>query len=134
MLQIEQKIIDILKADATLVAIVPAANMFVGPSDVIQEKQAELFMPQINIQMVSEVVRTVPSGARDSVYQLDIWSRVSQLQLEQIYERILTLLNYDSGDKNTAHLYWERLDSAVDLYESDRRIWHRACSFRCWSD
>lgn len=133
MLEIFQKIITVLTADATLTAIVPAANIFTGAADVTVEKQTELLSPAIVLSQVSEAVRSVPLNARDTQIQLDIYSRNSQLEVENIYERILTLLNYISSDQSTAHIFWQRLGGAVDMFESDRRIWHRACTFVVWS-
>src|SRR3972149_7022772 len=120
------KIVDVLKNDATLTAIVPSTQIFVGPVDVVTEVQAELLLPQINIHQVSESSRSVPLNVRDTIIQLDIWSRNSQLEVEDIYERIITLLNYLSVDQGVNHIFWEKLSGATDLYESDRRIWHRA--------
>jgi hypothetical protein len=131
MQEIIQKIIAILIGDATLTAIVPAKNILVGPVDITVEK--DLLDPQINVHVVSESLRTVPSNVRDTMIQLDIWSRNSQLEVSTIYERILTLLDYQSGDQGAGHLFWERVGSAVDLYESDRRVFHRACTFQVWS-
>jgi len=133
MLEIFQKIIGILVADSTLTAMVPVGNIFVGAADVVVEKQADLLSPSIILTQTSEAVRTVPLGVRDTVVQLDIWSRNSQLELETIYERVLTLLDFQSGSKNSAHVFWERLGGAVDLFETDRRIFHRSCTFIIWS-
>lgn len=133
MLEIFQKIISTLIGDSTLTAIVPTENIFTGAADIIQEKQATLLSPAIILSQVGESVRTVPLNVRDTQIQLDIWSRNSQLEVETIYERVMTLLNYLSGDQSTAHIFWQRLGGAVDLFESDRRIWHRSCTFVCWS-
>jgi hypothetical protein len=133
MLEIFTKILGILTADATLTAIVPAANMFTGSVDVTMEKQNELLYPSIVLSQVSEIFRSIPMNARDTQIQLDIWSRNSQLEVETIYERILVLLNYVSGDQSTAHIFWQRLGGAVDQFETDRRVWHRACTFQVWS-
>ncbi len=133
MLEIITQIVNTLKGDATLTAIIPATNIMVGPIDVTVEKESELLMPQINIHMVSESSRSVPPNTRDTQIQIDIWSRDSQLEVVNAYERIMALLTYFSADQSTAHIFWERLGSAVDQYESDRRIFHRACTFQVWS-
>lgn len=133
MLEIFQKIIAVLNTDPTLTAIVPADHMFTGPVDVTMEKQSELNYPSIVLSLVSESYRSVPTNTRDSQIQLDIWSRNSQMELENIYERIMTLLNYLITDQATAHIFWQRLGGAVDQFESDRRIWHRACTFTVWT-
>lgn len=133
MLEIFQKIIATLTSDATLTAIVPANNIFVGPVDIAFEDQADLLYPSIVLSQIAEVVRTVPLNARDTQVQLDIYSRTSQLELEQIYEQVLSDLNYLSGNQNTAHIFWQRLGGAVDVFETDRRFWRRTCTFMVWS-
>lgn len=133
MLEIFQKIIGILTTDSTLTAIVPVDHIFTGGVDIAFERQDELLYPSILLSQIGEVVRTVPMYARDTQIQLDIFSRNSQLELEQIYEAVLAALNYDSGNQGSAHVFWQRLGGAVDLFETDRRIWHRACTFQVWS-
>jgi hypothetical protein len=133
MLEIFQNIIATLIGDSTLTAIVPTANILTGAADILQEKQATLLSPAIILSQVSEAVRTVPLNARDTQVQLDIWSRNSQLEVETIYERVLVLLDYLHGDESTAHIFWQRLGGAIDQFETDRRIWHRSCTFVIWS-
>ena len=122
-----------MQGDATLTAIVPVANISAGPVDIVTETQANLRMPAINIHMNSELSRSVPLNTRDSVVQIDIWSINNQLELETIYERVITLLNYQSANQGSAHIFWQRLGGGVDLYESDRGIWHKAVSYNAWA-
>jgi hypothetical protein len=133
MLEIFQKLVGILTTDTTLNAIVPATSIFTGPVDQTMEAQTELLYPSIVLSQVSEVSRSVPSNTRDTQVQVDIWSRNSQMEIENIYERIIEILNYQSGDESTAHIFWQRLNGATDQFESDRRIWHRSSSFLVWS-
>ncbi len=133
MLEIFQNFVAILSNDTTLNAIVPAANILTGPVDITMEKQSELLYPQINLWQVSEMQRSNPLETRDTQVQLDIWSRNNQMEIEMIYERVITLLSYETVDQNTAHIFWTRLDGGVDHYEASRRIWHRAITFRVWS-
>lgn len=133
MLEILQNLISVLTNDATLNVIVPTANIFVGPVDVVTETQAGLLEPQINIHVISEVSRSIPSNTRDTLIQIDIWSRNNQLEIETIYERIITLLNYTSPTQGGAKIFWERLGGAIDQYETDRRIFHRAVTYNFWA-
>lgn len=132
MLQIFEKVIALLTGSSAVTTIV-GNNIFTGPVDITMEKQSSLLYPQILLSLVSEAVRTVPQNARDTTVQLDIFSRNSQMEIENIYEAVLTALNYQSGDENTAHIFWQRLGGAVDLFESDRRMWHRSCTFTVWA-
>lgn len=133
MLNTEIYLINLLTTTTAVTNIVPAANISIGPFDSVIEKQGELRMPMINIHQVSESVRTVPLGARDSQYQLDIWSRESQLEVEQIYEAVLTAMNFIDYNQGDSHTFWERLSGATDIYESEMRVWHRSCTFMVWA-
>lgn len=132
MLNLLEYIISILTTDSTLNAIVPVSQIFTGPVDIDTEKQSQLLFPQINVHVVSEVSRTVPRNVRDTMIQIDIWSRNNFLETVSIYERIITLLNYNVADKNTGHIFWQRVGGAVDQYETDRRIFHRSVTYQCW--
>jgi hypothetical protein len=132
MLELIQYIVNALVTDSTLTAIVPAKQIFTGPVDVATEKQADLLLPQINVHVISEATRTNPKNVRDTMVQIDIWSRNSVLETINIYEEILNVLNYVIADKSTAHIFWQRSGSAVDQYESDRRIFHRSMTLQCW--
>ncbi len=133
MLEILQSVVSVLIGDTNLTNLVPAANIMVGPVDIVTETQAGLLQPQVNIHVVSEVSRSVPLNTRDTLVQVDIWSRNSQLEVENIYERIIQLLNYTSPTSGSAKIFWERLGGAVDQYESDRRIWHKSVTYNIWA-
>jgi hypothetical protein len=130
MLTILEYIVNLLKTDATIIGFVSDR---IYPTGVDITPENGLF-PLITFSTVSEITRTVPVSARDSIYQIDIWSILSQYEVEQITERILTLLNrsqFHTGYGSTV-LRWQRQDGANDIFESDRRIWHKALRFRAW--
>lgn len=133
MLEILQNIIATLLADATILTMVPSGNILVGPVDMLSQKQDSLIMPSIILSVVAESQRPVPQYARDSQIQMDIWTRESQLVVENIYERVIAVLNYLTYDENTAHICWQILGGARDDFETDRRVWHRAMTFQVWS-
>jgi hypothetical protein len=134
MLELLENLVSILTNDATLNAIVPVSNVFTGPVDFITESQAMLLFPQIQLSVVSEITRSVPTNTRDTLVQISIFSRNSQLEVLNIYERILSLLEYSNTTIDaTAVIFWQKVSSATDLYESDRRIWHRAVTVQAWS-
>ena len=133
MLEILQSLISVLTGDATLTALVPASNIMTGPVDIVTETQSGLLQPQVNIHIISEVSRSVPLTTRDTLVQIDVWSRTSMEEVENIYERIISLLNYTSPTSGSAKIFWERLGGVVDQYESDRRIWHRSVTYNLWS-
>ncbi len=133
MQQLIENLVQLLVSDINLNALVPPSQIFVGPVDIATEKQAQLLLPQINIHTIAESFRTVPRNTRDSQFQIDIWSRNSQLEVVQIYELIVGLLTYNEGNQGTAHIFWEKPTACVDFYESDRRIFHRAVTLTAWS-
>lgn len=132
MLEILEKIVSVLTSMSAVTNIV-GTNIFVGPVDIPMEKQVDLLYPQISMFVVSEVQRSNPLGTRDTHIQIDLWSRNSQLEIETLYEAVIAALSYQISDQSPAHIFWQRLGGATDLYESDRRIWHRAVTYVCWS-
>ena len=135
MLEILQNFIQLLINDSVLTAIVPKQNIFVGALDSLQQKQVDLLSQAIIITTVSEAVRTVPMGVRDTQVQLDIMSRTSQLELEQIYEEVLNVLNFAFGSMSgNSYTFWQRLGNAVDMNESDRHLNRRVLTFTIWSE
>lgn len=143
MLDISQNIISILVNDTTLWTlmnpnattppVLPNKSIFTGPTDIVREQQATLGYPTINVFAVSESFRTVPQGARDSRIQVDLWSRNSESQVQQIYERVEALINFTNGNFNSTHIWWERSGGMRSSYEGDVRLWHWACDFIVWS-
>ena len=130
MLKILEFIVTTLKNDTTLKGYVDG-RIFPTGVDIIPEKT---LFPLITFFTLSEVTRTVPKNVREGVYQIDVWSILSQLELENISERILTLLNYEqfrTGYGNKV-LRWTREDASNDMYERHRRIWHKSLRFRTW--
>jgi hypothetical protein len=126
-------ILSILTTNTQLNAIVPVAQVFTGPVDVVELTQSGLNMPMIILTAVSEAQVTVPQGSRDTEIQIDIWSRNSMLECVNIYEQIVTLLSYQSANQTTAYIFWNRLGGATDIISEDRRMFHRAATFRFWS-
>jgi hypothetical protein len=133
MQEIFEWIISIITNDSTLNAIVPPTQIFTGDVDIVEQTQDGLLYPMIVLKLISESQRTVPQGARDSDIELSIWSRNSMLECVQIYDRLVDLLSFQIANEGSAHIFWERLGSATDVESEDRRIWHRAATFRFWS-
>ncbi len=137
MLDVLEKEIALITSDSTLATFMntstPNRKIFTGPVDIVKEMQGTLGFPLMNLIAISESFRTIPQGARDSRIQIDIWSRNSELEVQNIYERIQTLLNFQSGDINTSHVFWQRSSGMSSDYETDVRLWHWSCDFVVWS-
>jgi hypothetical protein len=141
MLNINQNLVNQLKNDSTLATLmgvtVPNLRIFSGAVDIVKQLQNELGFPMIEMHTISESVRTVPLNTKDTMVQLDIWSRVSELQVQQIYERVMTLLNFQqtitTGNVNGTTIEWQRSDGAVEEYSSDIRLWKVSLTLKVWS-
>ena len=131
MTEILYEIIALLKADGSLG--VKSESILTGAVDLVQESQASLMYPYILLSVVSESQRSNPLNTRDTHVQVDIWSRTSQLEVQSIYERVVADLKYLTENNGSAHIFWSRIEGAVDHFESDRRIWHRAVTVAFWS-
>ena len=131
MLTIIQEIISTLLADTIIQGFV-SDRIFPEGIDIVPE--TTLF-PLITIHNISERTLTNPKNEREITVQISIWSRKNQLEVEQISEAVLSLLNYQQFHTGygTTIKRWQREDSGVDIFESDRRIWQKAISFRIWA-
>ena len=130
MLNVLEYIVSVLKNDSQIQGYV-GDRIFPTGVDITPEKS---LFPIITFHTVTETTRSAPKGARDSVYQIDVFSILSQFEIENIAERILTLLNFTKFNTGygTIVLRWQRQDAGVDMYESDRRIWHKSLRLRSW--
>lgn len=137
MKDILERFIEVLIADSTLATLMgtttPNDFIFVGPVDIQVEQQTDLQVPQINMRVISEVFNTVPEGTKETRVQVDVWSRKNEIQVAEMYERILVLLNYKIDNKDDTHIFWQRQSGMSELYESDVRLWHYAVDFMVWS-
>lgn len=129
MKQIVKYVISTLASDPTIQTYVGTR---VSPQGVDISPEV---LPCITVFQLDEQSKTVPFREREGLIQIDIWGNISQLQIENISERVLDLLNfaqYQSG-YSTSLLRWGREESSIDLFETDRRIWHRAIRWRWWA-
>lgn len=133
MLEILQNFVTTITTSTSVTSIVPAANIFTGPVDILSQQQNALVLPSIILSTVSESQRPVPQYARDTMVQLDIWSRNSQLEVENVYEAVITALNYLTYNQGTAHICWQLLGGSKDDFETDRRVWHKSVTFQVWA-
>ena len=133
MLNISTAFINLLQGSTAVTSLVPASSIMTGPVDIVVESQSGLLMPQINLHPISEVVATVPLNTKQTRIQLDIWSRKSELEAEQIYEAVISALNFQQYNNSGSHIYWQRLDSLSSTYESEVRLWHYSADFLIWS-
>jgi hypothetical protein len=135
MIEIDKKIAALLVNDATLTAIVPVENIFVGEVDVLAQYSSNtgIILPAIVVTTSAESMRPVPSYCRDTQVVIDIYDNTSQIEVETIYERIIDVMSYLTYDKDTAHIFWQLLSGGVDVPESNRRIFHRSMTLQVWS-
>lgn len=133
MLDLAISTINYLKTNASVTALVNANSITTGPVDQIIEKQGQIIMPQIVVNDVSEVVNTVPLNTRQSRLQISCWSRTSELESLQIYEAILAVLDFQSNNTNTTHIFWQRLGGYNKAYDARMRLWNTAGDFIVWS-
>ena len=137
MLDLLQNTVNLLVSDSALATlmgtVIPNKNILVGPRDIVIEKQNELRFPTIILHAISESFRTVPRSARDSRIQLDIWSRTSELDAAKMYERVFQVLNFQSGDKNTSHIFWQRGEGLTEEFITEIRLWKWTGDLIMWS-
>jgi len=127
---LEKFIVDKLLADPTLQGFI-GNRVFPQGVDITPEVQ----FPLITFFMVGETTATNPKGVKENHFTIDIWSNSSHLETVKISDRVVEVLNFkqfNSGYEGKI-LRWSREDSGSDLFESDRRIWHRSLRFIFWA-
>lgn len=129
MLTIFENIINTIKDDTTIQSYV-GARVYPEGVDISPE-----VLPMITVHHIGESVSTVPRNERVLTMQISIWSKLSEVEAIQISERIENLLNFQTFNTgyNTTIQRWQRMDASASLFESDRRIWHRALTFKIWA-
>ena len=128
MINTNQNIVAALNSDITLAALmgttVPNKLIFSGDVDIVQETQASFQYPMIMISPISEVFDVLPLEARNAHFQLDIFDRTSQLEVEQIYEQVVYNLSFINTSQGGTKIWWTRPDSATYVHEGEMRIFH----------
>ena len=140
MLTLIENTINSLLADATIATYV-GNRVYPTGVDIYPEATANpnqgpsAAFPLIVVFTVSEITRTVPLNERETTIQVSIYSRLNQIEVENIAERALSVLNFQQfrSGYGTTILRWQREDAGVDLPETGRRIWHKALTFRAWA-
>jgi hypothetical protein len=129
MLAVYENVINTIKNDSIIQSFV-SDRVYPEGVDINPE-----VLPMVTVHHISEIVHTVPRNDRMIQMQVSIWSKLSELEVEQIAERVEDLLNFQTFDTGygSAIQRWQRMDTGADLFESDRRIWHKALTFRIWA-
>jgi len=137
MTDIIQNIVNILKNDVTLASLmnttIPIKNLYVGTADIVKESQTSLAFPMLIVHAISETYRTVPLNAKDSTIQIDIVSRNSEKEVHDIYEKVSTLLNFQTTTKNNTWIAWQRGSGLNAQYSSEARLWQFSFDIQVWS-
>lgn len=129
MKRISQLIIDTIKSDSAMQSLIGSA-VYPYNIDISPDK-----MPAITLLNVSGGWRTCPKNMKDMTIQLDIWSRNNQTEVENIYERLSTILNYINGTTSSGTIYWWiREENQIDIPEQDdRSLWHKSVRYQVWA-
>jgi len=137
MLQFKEWMVSTINADTTLQGYLKDThgNMSVYPVDV--DVQPEQF-PAITYMDVSDVILAVPQGTHVGRIQLDIWSITSALEVEQIYNQLGVVFNFQHSQVATqtisGTLWWVRQESAKDFHTPARRIWRKSIDLKYWAN
>jgi hypothetical protein len=94
-------------------------------------------LPAITFSDVGITLLSVPRGMHVGRFQLDIWSKISALENENIYARLAQVLNYQNDLTTTTtfsgNLWWIREEMATDTIESNRRLWRKIITYKIWA-
>ena len=126
MLALKTWLVATITADATLQGYLSDGsshyNVYPMEVDVTPEQ-----LPAITYADIGVTVTSVPKGMHIGSIQLDIWSKISALEVEQIYDPLQAVLNFQHSQTASISisgtLWWLRENGARDLHTPSRRIW-----------
>lgn len=88
-------------------------------------------LPCIVYSVIGAGFRSIPFGEEDITLQLNLLSKTSKQNIEDISTRVNTLLNYYNNDFNNI-VYMKKVGE-VDENETDRQLWQKALRYQIWT-
>ena len=137
MLAVKTWLVSTITGDATLQSYLSDGtggyNVYPMDVDITPEN-----LPAITYADIGITVTSVPKGMHIGSIQLDIWSKTSALELEQIYDRLQVVLNFQHSQTASVSisgtLWWLRENGARDLHTPSRRIWRKSVDLKFWAN
>ena len=129
-----KQIIAIFQADATLQSLLAGTatdkKIYPAISD-----QFEAF-PCIVYDVISGIYRSIPFGEQDIVLQFTIYtnsktSSGAKQVIEDVYSRIVALVNYYNNDAN--NIVYMRQAGEADQNDTDRQLFAKMVRFQIWT-
>lgn len=116
-----------LSSDTTIKGYV-GANVFAGGVDLIEA------YPCITIEEMSETDEWAPFNVRNVEVTITAWSESSNLEADEIFERIRTIFNMNQGGTTPLSelIHKAHLEGAHEHYDTERRLWRKAADIRFW--
>jgi len=132
-----QNIVSVLSTDSTLAGLmsttVPNKAIYVGDVDIVREQQKTFQYPLLVLHTISDSFERLPLGARETVIQLDVYSRNNEMEAINIYEEIGNVLSYSNATQGGTMIWWQRVTDGHDQSETEMRIWHIPVTLKVWS-
>lgn len=132
-----QSVVNQLTTDSTLAGLMsttlPNMAIYVGDVDVVREQQSTFQYPLLVIHTISDSFERLPLGARETVIQIDTYSRTNEMEAVNIYEYIGSTLSYSNDNISSTVIWWERTLDGHDQSETEMRIFHIPMTVKVWS-
>ena len=125
----QEAIYTILKNDSTLQTLLGSFSDDYKIYPMISEK-FEMF-PCITYKVINSGFRTYPTRVQDIDVEFHIYSKDSKGNVEDIFTRLVYLLNYYKT-VNTLIVYIKQ-SFEMDVPETDRALHGKVCRFQIWS-
>ena len=132
-----QFIVSTLTGNATLAGLmntsIPNKAIYTGDVDVVREQQTTFQYPLLVIHTIADSFERLPLNARETVLQIDIYSRNDELEAVNIYEEIGNILVYENSVQGGTKIWWQRVTDGHDQSEEGMRIFHIPITLKIWS-
>ncbi len=140
MINLKEWIVSVITTNTTLQNMLSIGNTGNPPYNVYPagvDIQPENF-PAITFQDAGLGLLNLPTGMHTGRFQLDVWSKLNQLEVDTIYTILARLVNYQHTRIATTvfpsgTLWWIKEEMATDTPETGRRLWRKIISYHVWA-
>lgn len=137
MLAFKKYFVDKILADPTMQGYLDPGstgkyNIYPGGVDLTPE-----MFPAITFFEAGSTILSRPQGMRVGMLQVDIWSIVNAVEVENMYTRMAQLFNFQDSSVDTFDdgiLWWVRENNVSDRSEPSRRLWRKVVTIKYWAN
>jgi hypothetical protein len=100
----------------------PNKLIYTGEVDIVQQTQKSLQVPMVLINVISDQYKIMPLYGREMTIQLDLVSRINELQAMNMYEQVCQDLLFINTTQGGTKIWWTRPSGGATEHDSEIRL------------